>query len=65
MSKYTVNKKDVKMILNLERIFNLLNIRRNNPTKYQYYYKFLKALKNKPMPQELIKDLVQFYVAKE
>ena len=49
--------------LSLERIYRLLNIRRNDK-KYQYYVKFLKTLKNKPVTKDLLIDLVQYYISK-
>ena len=48
---------------NSEKIFQLLNIKKID-RKYEYYVRFLKTLKNKPFPKDLLLDLIRYYIAR-
>lgn len=48
----------------LEKIYQLLNIKQND-RKYEYYVRFLKTLKNKPFPKDLLVDLIGFYLSRD
>lgn len=41
----------------------MLNIKPNEK-KYEYYVRFMKTLKNKPFPKDLVVDLIGFYLKK-
>lgn len=56
--------KGSNILLNLEKIFELLNIKTND-RKYEYYVRFLKTLKNQAFPRDLLLDLIGFYLQRD
>jgi hypothetical protein len=44
-----------------DKIYQILNIKQID-RKYEYYVRFLKTLKNKAFPKDLLLDLIKYYM---